>query len=721
MSLHSSRRSPRRAVMAVLFAATFLALVAVTQTAGAADLPERTPILTKRGLAVNPDLEQYTVTGLPIHAATRMPLHALHRRSDVPAHADRPVYEDKLVLHLDGYKQDLTLNLELNHDLFSASYAHIMGNGDKDSDVVRHSPPPNCHYRGTVQGDPASLVALSVCDGMTGILHLNGTDRFVIHPAADHHPHHPIDTDTAHPAHGLTKRHVMVRDSGISLEGDSDNDATDPASYCPLSHAHTSTPRASSIMRDTASLIRHAKRQVAARITNNKVVQLVVASDYQRYQMFGNDTEASIVPMVNYIHLLYSQGGLLPAPYTVKIVLAGIYTATSPMWVPSATASVDADDLLGAFCAWRQANLADPTNAWSFLGNNDAAHLLTARFITSSSSAVAGAASIEGYANVAGMCTRDKSCGFERGVRTVLVATQATVMAHELGHNFGAGHDGQANNCPSRGYIMEPSSCKDCGFIANQWSNCSKDAISTFFASSDTTCLDNVPSLCGNGVVDPGEECDSGNRVTGSSCCTPQCTLRTGKTCDDANGPCCKNCQLVSAGTTCRVSATGNERESCDLPDVCSGTSPTCFDSMRANGTSCAVDPSNPTTTGGTCNRGFCQSRAASCARLGYTYDAACDAGRDQPCLLYCKSANGCIKLTYDSATQLSVVAPDYSPCKAVTSGAAGFCLTGKCITAGLAQTDSSASAALVAGTGVGVAVFAALGVAMMMVLVVGL
>ena len=56
---------------------------------------------------------------------------------------------------------------------------------------------------------------------------------------------------------------------------------------------------------------------------------------------------------------------------------------------------------------------------------------------------------------------------------------------------------------------------------------------------------------CGDGVIQPGEQCDDGNLVAGD-CCSPACTIEP-------------------AGTVCRKSTGG-----CDLEEVCNGTSPVC-------------------------------------------------------------------------------------------------------------------------------------------------
>lgn len=89
---------------------------------------------------------------------------------------------------------------------------------------------------------------------------------------------------------------------------------------------------------------------------------------------------------------------------------------------------------------------------------------------------------------------------------------------------------------------------------------------------------------CGNGVIDPGEACDDGNREWYADCCTPDCEIATvgsrcrvsGGACDpedtcDGVSPLCPVNQLAPAGTTCRAAA-----DACDVAETCTGTSPTC-------------------------------------------------------------------------------------------------------------------------------------------------
>ena len=70
-----------------------------------------------------------------------------------------------------------------------------------------------------------------------------------------------------------------------------------------------------------------------------------------------------------------------------------------------------------------------------------------------------------------------------------------------------------------------------------------------------------LQSTCGNGKVEPGEQCEN----QGTGCCTNRCVLREGAECN--YGPCCtKDCKLKPAGTICNAAEKG---DTCDQVSVC--------------------------------------------------------------------------------------------------------------------------------------------------------
>lgn len=108
-----------------------------------------------------------------------------------------------------------------------------------------------------------------------------------------------------------------------------------------------------------------------------------------------------------------------------------------------------------------------------------------------------------------------------------------------------------------------------------------------------------VTSLCGNGTLDPGEQCDQGPaNGFGFSCCSSSCTYKAVNTpcrlavsgcdlpesCTGTSGACPADA-IAPATVVCRAASSGQE---CDADEFCTGTSTTCpFDAVKPNGTVC--------------------------------------------------------------------------------------------------------------------------------------
>ncbi|KNE70274.1 myxococcus cysteine-rich [Allomyces macrogynus ATCC 38327] len=147
------------------------------------------------------------------------------------------------------------------------------------------------------------------------------------------------------------------------------------------------------------------------------------------------------------------------------------------------------------------------------------------------------------------------------------------------------------STCNSTEFIMNPYYCGSCQQQPVVFSNCSINEMHTVLGSR-ATCLDAIASpLCGNGQVDPGEKCDSGDPFHGSAGCTAQCTWHAVAVCDDTKGACCRGCQLMPATTECRASAD----PFCDVAEYCTGASPVCpANKVLHPGTACASRAGDP-------------------------------------------------------------------------------------------------------------------------------
>ena len=93
-------------------------------------------------------------------------------------------------------------------------------------------------------------------------------------------------------------------------------------------------------------------------------------------------------------------------------------------------------------------------------------------------------------------------------------------------------------------------------------------------------------NMCGNGIVENGEDCDPGLNETSACCNSNTCKFVSGAVCDPTNSPCCTSqCQFAPSTTTCRPAVDPN----CDIAEMCTGNSSACpKDQFKPNGTNLA-------------------------------------------------------------------------------------------------------------------------------------
>lgn len=164
---------------------------------------------------------------------------------------------------------------------------------------------------------------------------------------------------------------------------------------------------------------------------------------------------------------------------------------------------------------------------------------------------------------------------------------------------------------------------------------------------ANATCVD--PKRCGNGIVEPGEECDDGNDIDGDCCATDCSAETTGNPCDDglfctevdecagglciglgdpcsAGGECANSCNentdscLLSQGTACSTDENPCTDDLCDGAGSCEHTfnvAP-CDDGVFCNGAdicsegSCSDHAGNPCASGSEC-ADDCNENAGNC------------------------------------------------------------------------------------------------------------
>ena len=283
---------------------------------------------------------------------------------------------------------------------------------------------------------------------------------------------------------------------------------------------------------------------------------------------------------------------------------------------------------------------------------------------------------------------------------SVKISYQFSVISHELGHNLGAAHDCAKaqcsvphaiqtkcvpclDQCDCKGkYIMSPDGA------GNNLKQFSPNSIKTIcgLMPMKQECLfapgtlkTAIGPVCGNGIKEPGEECDCGDAESCAKdpCCGTDCKLKPGARCSDFNDACCRNCKVIPKREN-KVCNIGDGI--CAFDSICDGISPDCPSlPLLKNGASCKsqnvleTDSQSPA-----CASGFCTSKDMQCRAFNSTvfgeFLKACS-GRATSCKMYCERVDDGKCYLFNNFFI------DGTKC-----GKTGFCLNGECV--GASATD---------------------------------
>uniref|UniRef100_A0A8C3NQ54 Uncharacterized protein n=1 Tax=Geospiza parvula TaxID=87175 RepID=A0A8C3NQ54_GEOPR len=410
-----------------------------------------------------------------------------------------------------------------------------------------------CHYWGYIDGFPSSAVTLNTCSGLRGLLQFENVSYRI----------QPLGYSPAF-------QHVLYRvvARAVDFVGNKEREFV----------AHVSMAQCwESFQCSNIDMVSTLSTPVSSWVVF-------------QYNYMGSDPNAATQNVIQAFNLINSMFN----PLNVTIVLSSL-----ELWAEGDKISTagDTEDILQRFLQWKQLSLEPQAhNIASLLGYRHQGALV-------------------GAAAPGGACQRDAAATVALYHQNVTLESFSVLLAQVLGHSLGMSPDSPRGcSCPGRVCAMSPAALYFSGSKA--FSNCSIRDFETFLKQGRGDCLFSSPRLsrqsrqsgavCGNRVVEPGEQCDCGTaqECLKDRCCTPNCRLRPRARC--ASGLCCRNCQFKWRNTLCRPPADAQ----CDLPEFCSGSSASCPpDVYVQDGQECGRGT-------GYCYRGRCQSPDLQCRRI---------------------------------------------------------------------------------------------------------
>ncbi|KAH7040148.1 fungal ADAM-like protein [Microdochium trichocladiopsis] len=678
-------------------------------------------------LAASSLTEAHSLQRNPLHYISRVETPIIH----TPAHRVHSHSEFDITFHLDGSRREIRLSLQPNHDVLahSATVQYL----DNDGNIARQEPlrkEDHRIYKGDAfiqyPGRPdwinAGWARITVLqDGQhplfEGSFRINGETHRVKTSASFRQTQHADDPDVPEEAEEYLvvwkdtdiksffdsdelKRSLGGADSSCSSDTLGFNVDTSQPIYTGLdARGLTAGVDAEALFgRDIDGLTgdNGAGVNLASTVgsttgcpTTRKVALLGIAVDctYRASFKTESDMRSNILDVVSTASRLY-EDTLNISLGLQNLTIVGPECPGSPPtstpWNVPCGPNTSITSRLNLFSAWR-GQFTDNNAYWTLLS-------------TCPTDGAVGLAWLGQLCRQGSQAQGGNNAGNETiaGANVVVRTDQEwEVFAHETGHTFGAVHDCTSTTCADGTSTMQqccPLSSSGCDargqFIMNpstsstitRFSPCTIGNICTGLLrkSVDGSCMTdnrNVPIIteaqCGNGIVEPGEDCDCGGSAScaQNNCCdATTCKYRGNAVCDPTNEDCCTNqCQFAASGSVCRAS-TG----SCDPQETCPGTSANCpEDSKAPDGDACGASGAGLTCASGQCTSRDLQCRTMVGAMLTNNDTYACNS---QGCRVSCQSP----ELGQNTFGQTCVVMQQYfldgTPCDG-----GGKCNRGQC------------------------------------------
>ncbi|CAD7680304.1 unnamed protein product [Nyctereutes procyonoides] len=416
----------------------------------------------------------------------------------------------------------------------------------------------HCLYQGYAAEVPKSVVTLSICSGLRGLLLLQNVSYGI----------EPLESAAAY-------EHMLYQIKNNKID------------FSPVQENYTTTQLVDQPYR---ILVKSEKN---SDVLLKRVLKIQVVMDKALFDYMGSEVAIAaekVVHIFGLINTMFSQLNM-----TIMLTSLELWSDQNKI-----SLSGDANEVLQRFVSWKEQFL--------FQRSHDMAYLLIYRDLLNYVGAT--------YHGMA--CNPKFAAGIALYPQMITLDAFSVVMAQLLGINLGLTYDDIYNcYCPGSTCIMNSEAIRSHG--VKYFSSCSMDDFKHMVSQPEIQCLQNQKvsevvyqgrsaAACGNGILEPPEQCDCGleGECSHRKCCNPvDCTLIGFAEC--GSGPCCdrKTCLIAERGRLCR-----QRTDPCDFPEFCNGSSTSCVPDVK----SVDLEPCNNKTA--FCFGGVCQDPDIQCEKL---------------------------------------------------------------------------------------------------------
>nr|XP_034821739.1 disintegrin and metalloproteinase domain-containing protein 28 isoform X5 [Pan paniscus] len=485
-------------------------------------------------------------------------LHPLHKR-EVKEPEQQEQFETELKYKMTVNGKIAVLYLKKNKNLLAPGYTETYYNSTGKEITTSPQIMDDCYYQGHILNEKVSDASISTCRGLRGYFS-QGNQRYFIEPLS--------------PIHRDGQEHALFKYNPDEKNYDS---------TCGMDGVLWAHDLQQNIALPATKLVKLNDRKVQEHEKYIEYYLVLDNGEFKKYNENQDEIRKRVFEMANYVNMLYKK-------LNTHVALVGM-----EIWTDKDKIKItpNASFTLENFSKWRGSVL-------SRRKRHDIAQLITATEL---------AGTTVGLAFMSTMCSPYHSVGVVQDHSDDLLRVAGT-MAHEMGHNFGMFHDDYSCKCPSTICVMDKALSF---YIPTDFSSCSRLSYDKFFEDKLSNCLFNAPlptdiistPICGNQLVEMGEDCDCGTSEECTNICCDAKTCKIKATFQCALGECCEKCQFKKAGMVCRPA-----KDECDLPEMCNGKSGNCPDDrFQVNGFPCHHGK-------GHCLMGTCPTLQEQCTEL---------------------------------------------------------------------------------------------------------